>query len=122
MPLNERFLPRQKPVVPGEKGTPFAQSNGLGRFFVVREILTSEGKVKTEYAKDENRRLEHATTLAIRRHSWGADDDGQWYPVTYTVANLAFADTRGQYVRPQRAKEGNQQMKRPSEYQEQKKE
>ena len=109
MPLHERFLPRKSPQVPGEKGTPFALSNGLGRFFVAREVLTSEGNVKTEYAKDEKRRLEQAATLAIRRHSWGADD-GQWYPVTHTVANLAFADTRGQYVRPRRKRDSDRNL------------
>jgi hypothetical protein len=122
MTLNERFLPRKNPQVPGEKGTPFALSNGLGRFFVARERMTTQGQLTTEYAKDEKRRLEQAATLAVRRHSWGADDDSQWYHVTYTVANLAFTDTKGQYVKPQRPKEGNKEMKRPSEYQGQKKE
>ena len=64
--------------------------------------MTSEGQITTEFAKDESGRLEQAATRAIRRNTRGADDDGQWYPVTYTVANLAFADTRGQYVRPRR--------------------
>lgn len=102
MPLNERFLPRRSPQAPGEKGTPFAQANGLGRFFVVREVMTPEWKTTTEHAKDESGKLERAVTMAIHRHYWGANDDGQWYPVTYTVANLAFTDTRGQYVRPPR--------------------
>lgn len=52
MPLHERFLPRQSPQVPGEKGTPFALSNGLGRFFVARETMTAHGQLTTEYATD----------------------------------------------------------------------
>jgi len=102
MPLNERFVPRKRPQAPGEKGTPFAQSNGLGRFFVVREVMRADGQITREQAQDEQGRLEKAATLAIQKYPWGADDDKQWYPVTYTVANLAFADTRGQYVRPRR--------------------
>ena len=95
MPLNERFVPRERPHTPGEKGTPFARANGLGRFFVVREVMRADRQIMTEYAHDEHRKLETAATLAIRKYPWGADDDKQWYPVTYTVANLAFADTRG---------------------------
>jgi hypothetical protein len=102
MPLNERFLPRQRPQAPDDKGTPFAQHNGLGRFFVVREVMRADGQITTEYAHDERGMLETAATLAIQKYPWGADDDKQWYPVTYTIANLAFADTRGQYVRPAR--------------------
>jgi hypothetical protein len=102
MPLNERFVSRQRPQAPGEKGTPFAQSNGLDRFFVVREVMRADGMIMTEYAHDERGMLEKAATLAIQKYPWGADDDRQWYPATYTVANLAFEDTRGQYVRPPR--------------------
>jgi hypothetical protein len=100
MPLNERFVPRQSPQAPGEKGTPYTLHNGLGRFFVAREVMQSDGQMKIEYANDARRKLERAATLAIHTHYWGADDDGQWYPVTYTVANLAFADTRGHYIQP----------------------
>lgn len=102
MPLNERFVPRQRPQAPGKKGTPFAQSNGLDRFFVVREVMRSNRQITIEKAQDEQGKLETAATLAIQKYPWGADDDKQWYSVTDMVANLAFADTRGQYVRPAR--------------------
>ncbi len=118
MPLNERFLPRRSPHAPGEKGTPFAQSNGLGRFFVVREIMRPDGQIMTEHAQDERGMLEKVATLAIQKYPWGTDDEKQWYPVTYTVANLAFADTKGQYVRPRR-REGIHDRRQFSEYQEQ---
>ncbi len=100
--MNERFVPRQRPQAPGEKGTPFAQSNGLDRFFVVREVVRADRKITTEKAQDEHGKLETAARLAIQKYLWGEDDDKQWFPVTYTVANLAFEDTRGQYVRPPR--------------------
>ena len=89
MPLNERFLPHRSQQAPGEKGTPFAQANGLGRFFVVREVMRADRQITTEYAQDEQGMLEIAATLSIRKYAWGADDDKQWYSVTYTVANLS---------------------------------
>lgn len=102
MPLNERFVSRTSPQAPGEKGTPFAHSNGLGRFFVVCEVMRADGHITIEKAHDEQGKLEQAARLTIRKYPWGEDDDKQWYPLTYTIANLALEDTRGQYVRPAR--------------------
>jgi hypothetical protein len=47
------------------------------------------GKVRTEFAVDEDGRLEAEATHLVRTHYWGADGDGTWYPVTREIAEAA---------------------------------
>jgi hypothetical protein len=82
--LVARTYPRQE----GERGTPYIQPNGLGRYFVARQVV-SGGRVRTEFAIDSDGRLEAEATHLVRTHYWGADDDGTWYPVTRAIAAAA---------------------------------
>lgn len=84
----EQFVERTYPAQDGQEGNPYIQPNGLGRFFVARLVM-DRGNIRTEFAIDEDGRLEADATHLVRTRYWGADDDGQWYPLTQEIAQRA---------------------------------
>lgn len=94
-PIQERqkFIPRTYPEKDGDKGNPYIQPNGLGRYFVARQEMQN-GKIKTVFAKDPDGELEAEATHLARTRYWGADDDGAWYPVTPAIAEKAIFGQR----------------------------
>ncbi len=94
MPLDrEKFIPRTYPQQDGQAGNPYVLPNGLGRYFVARDIMRN-GKITTEYAKDPKGELEAEATHAVRTHAWGADDDGAWYPAPRSITDIVTFGTR----------------------------
>src|SRR5258708_32712361 len=61
---------------PGVPGTPYILHNGLGRFFVARQIMDANQRIQFEYAPDPDRTLELAATR-IRRDRFASPKHDQ---------------------------------------------
>src|SRR4051794_34166143 len=89
------FLTSRVYPSPGVPGTPSILHNGLGRFFVVRQVMDANQRIQFEYAPDPDRTLELAATR-IRRDRFGSPkyDQDNDFPVTRRLAYAAFPDTK----------------------------
>jgi hypothetical protein len=93
MYFNEGREGNQK-YVPRAEGEPYIMFNGLGKYFVVRQVRDEDG-LHTEYAPDEDGELARLATAVVRNGIWGNDDDGLWYPVTQEIIDLEpFSEKR----------------------------
>jgi hypothetical protein len=108
---NRYFVSPEKPdSEPGSVGSVEAIPNGLGRFFLRRNIRREDGTLEEERPNpDVQALLEPLYTHDIYANSWGADDDGLWYPVTADIANAAFPGTWPPYE-PRRLYPDEEQM------------
>src|SRR5437588_8901458 len=89
------MIPLRDPQAPGQKGTPRIESNGLGRYFVLRTVMDENQRIIFEYACDPERVLEFAATrIRWERFSQPKFDYTRTFPVTRRLAYAAFEDTR----------------------------
>src|SRR5437588_4578157 len=96
------MIPLRDPQAPGQKGTPRIESNGLGRYFVLRTVMDENQRIIFEYAYDPERVLEFAATRIRReRFSEPKFDYTRTFPVTRRLAYAAFEDTRPKNQPPQ---------------------
>jgi len=108
---NRYFVSPEKPdEEPGSVGTVEAIPNGLGRYYLRRFKRLESGRLEIQRPDPEVQNLlEPLYTHDIDANSWGADDDGQWYPVAADVANAAFPNTWPPYE-PRRLYHEEEQM------------
>jgi len=110
---NRYFVAPEKPdEAPGSVGTVEAVTNGLGRYHLRRHKRLEDGSLQVQRPDPQvEAYLEPLYTNDIHANdgNWGADDDGQWYPVAADVANAAFPGTYPPYE-PRRLPQDDEQL------------
>jgi hypothetical protein len=108
---NYYFVAPEKPdIAPGSVGTVEAVANGLGRYHLRRHKRLEDGSLQEQRPDPQVEAiLEPLYTNDIYANAWGADDDGQWYPVAADIANAAFPGTYPPYE-PRRLYQDDEQM------------
>jgi len=108
---NHYFVSPEKPdSEPGSVSSVEAVPNGLGRFYLRRYKRREDGTLEEQWPEPQvEDLLEPLFTNDIHSNYWGADDDGQWYPVAADIANAAFTRTWPPYE-PRRLYQDDEQM------------
>lgn len=109
--FNHYFVAPEHPkTAPGSVGTVEAVSTGLGRYYLRRQIRLESGELQEQYPNPQVQALlEPLYTADIHANSWGADDEGQYYPVASDIANTAYPSTWPHYE-PRRLPQEEEQM------------